>query len=343
MPERRARPGRHRLTEAPPRFPEHDPDSTALDAPFPATAFPAVDPDPGWDGVNPFADTLVLPTPVLLVPDEPAGRRTPTGLAKFDLGHVPASVTAPRSWRRAAWFSVGASVLVVLGMAWAAVALMSAPREPGRVDALPGLPSGVPLVVPDTTDQLGRTTRPRLERSTAPSTAGSASPSPAPAPRASGTDDGSPAPTGTRPAGPTDPTRSAAPGRPADPADTTSARPAAPTRTTVHSPVLLAQETDADAMGDRTEQYFRQVAEDPAAAYELTSGSMRRAGPQAIEARYAAVERIDVTNMVIDPGRGTTTATLRVTGEDGSVSTVDRKLTFTSGADPKITSERPGS
>ncbi|WP_156757842.1 hypothetical protein [Actinokineospora pegani] len=335
MPERRARPGRHRLTEAPPRFPEHDPDSAGLDDPYPAAAFPAVDPDPGWDGVNPFADTLVLPTPVLLVPDEPAGRRTPTGLAKFDLGHVPASVTAPRSWRRAAWFSVGASALVVAGMAWAAVALMSAPREPGRVDALPGLPSGVPLVVPNTTNPPGQISRPRSERSTAPSTTGQASAPPAPSP--SGTADGAPVPTGSRPADPTAPTGSAGP------TATTSARPAAPTRTTVHSPVLLAQETDAQAMGDRTEQYFRQVAENPAAAYELTSGSMRRAGPQAIEARYAAVERVDVQSMVIDPARGTTTATLRVTGEDGSVSTVDRRLTFTSGADPKITSERPGS
>ncbi len=52
---------------------------------------------------------------VYALPEAPA-----TGLRKFDLGNVPASVTPPRSWRRAAWFAVGTSAAVVLGLTVAA-------------------------------------------------------------------------------------------------------------------------------------------------------------------------------------------------------------------------------
>src|SRR5262245_59548443 len=53
---------------------------------------------------------------VYAVPETPA-----TGLRTFDLGNVPASVTPPRSWRRAAWFAVGTSAAVVLGLIVVAV------------------------------------------------------------------------------------------------------------------------------------------------------------------------------------------------------------------------------
>ncbi|WP_091574601.1 hypothetical protein [Actinokineospora alba] len=80
-----------------------------------------------------------------LFPDAPA-----TGLAKFDLGSIPASVTPPRTWRHAAWFAVAATLLVMVGLTYAAVTLVTNPRKPEVVDALPGLPSypGLPLELP---------------------------------------------------------------------------------------------------------------------------------------------------------------------------------------------------
>ena len=306
--------GRHRLTGAGVAWPAADDsaDDTADDRAGDTTA-----------------DTVVLPLPVVLLPDPTPRRDRPaTGLAKFDLGTIPASVTPPRSWRRAAWFSVGAAILVVVGLSFAAVVLMSAPRDPGRVDALPGLPSGEPLLPPETTSKPADPTRPTGTRANPTSAPTSAGERPSDAPSAS-----SPVP--QTPTGTVEPTAGA------EVTDTSATWLAEPSRTTVNSPVLLAPPSDPMVMGDRTELYFRQVAEDPAAAYALTSGSLRQAGPEAIERRYAAVDRVDVTGIVIDPARATTTARLRVVGKDGSVSEVDRELTFSYGADPRITAERP--
>src|SRR5699024_6382232 len=44
---------------------------------------------------------------------EPRTERAPSGLEVFDLGSVPASVTPPRTWRRAAWFATVSSGSVV--------------------------------------------------------------------------------------------------------------------------------------------------------------------------------------------------------------------------------------
>src|SRR5437867_283497 len=46
-----------------------------------------------------------------------------TGLRTFNLGTIPASVTPPRTWRRAAAFAVGTAMLVLLGLGYAAVTL----------------------------------------------------------------------------------------------------------------------------------------------------------------------------------------------------------------------------
>ncbi|PWW64400.1 hypothetical protein [Actinokineospora spheciospongiae] len=365
--------GRHRLTEAEPAWPEDD--RAEADG-WPGAAGDWAGSAGDWDGgpgdwpdraddwddgvavwtpgadsradraddrtdrTGADADTVVLPLPVVLLP-EPASRRDgpATGLAKFDLGTIPASVTPPRSWRRAAWFSVSAAILVVVGLSFAAVVLMSAPRDPGQVDALPGLPSGEPLQPDVSTTATDREPNTVRENPTT-------SPAPSPGQRSR-----SAGPTASAPAGgPEDPADPADPPGPADP--TVTARPSAtasrptsgpvePSRTTVSGAALLSAQTDPGAMGDRTEQYFRKVVEDAAAAYALTSGSLRQAGPEAIEQRYASVERIEVTGIEIDPVRSTTRASLRVVGKDGSVTEMQRELTFSTGSNPKIIAERP--
>ncbi|GAA2808364.1 hypothetical protein [Saccharopolyspora taberi] len=49
---------------------------------------------------------------------------TSAGLRKFDLGMVPASVTPPATWRRAAWFAVASSAAALGGLLLATSALV---------------------------------------------------------------------------------------------------------------------------------------------------------------------------------------------------------------------------
>ncbi|WP_436492307.1 hypothetical protein [Actinokineospora sp. HUAS TT18] len=261
-------------------------------------------------------DTDVLPVIAGLFPDAPA-----TGLAKFDLGSIPASVTPPRSWRHAAWFAVAASIMVLLGLAYAASTLVTGPRKPEMVDALPGLPSGpeIPIELPG--DSL---------MSQRPSTT-SAAPSSSKA---------QPKPTTGR----IEPNPPAQPQRPvstsAVPAPTTTAttKPT-PTRTTVETPVLVGPVVDTKAIGDRTETYFRAVTQDPEAAYAMTTGQARRDGQDEIQRRYAEISRVEVQRMTIDANKSTTRSTLKVYRKDGTVGTEERVLTFTYGTNPKITQD----
>lgn len=266
------------------------------------------------------ADTDIIPV-VDDYPDAPAA-----GLAKFNLGSIPASVTPPPSWRRAAWFSVAASALVLVGLVFAASSLVTGPRKPDVVDALPGLPTApnmltvpteettrepLPTEVPTTTTATPTTTRDRTSAQPPPPR----EPTQAPRPTTTTTQDG------TRPTPP----------------------PARPTRTTVSTPMLVPAPTDPQAMGDRTEEYYRQVVEDPDAAYAMTTGPLHREGPDSIERRYPDVKRVEVESITIDANRGTTRSRLRVVRADGSATTMERELTFTYGSDPKITADSAAS
>jgi len=65
----------------------------------------------------------------------------PTGLRKFNLGTIPASVTPPRTWRRAAWFAGGTAAFVACALGLAAIALNGHTRRGNTIEALPGQPS----------------------------------------------------------------------------------------------------------------------------------------------------------------------------------------------------------
>lgn len=283
---------------------------------------------------DPAADTI----PLALVPfprdAEPVvGPLTtpPSGLRKFDLGTVPASVTPPRTWRTAAWFAVGTSVAVVCGLTLSAVWLVG-PQWPGQtIDALPAYPTS-PLEI----ERL-----PAEETSAAPAPSSSRSPVSSPRPEAGK----APAPREstvrrTATAGDTTDTPTTtstdAPEEAGEPAAVMAA--AVPPRRTTVGPEPVTP-TAPQIMGDRTEQYFALVTSDPEAAYALCTGSMAKGGPEAIEARYAGVDRIEVVDIVIDRGRAVTTSTLRLHHADGQVTTERHRLTFTWGGDPMISDE----
>jgi hypothetical protein len=261
---------------------------------------------------------------VYAVPEVPA-----TGLRKFDLGNVPASVTPPRSWRRAAWFTIGTSAAVVLGLAVAAVELMGRPvSDSGIIDALPAYPTG-PLTLeklPDHDITAPTTGRP------APS---SSRPKPSSQAEPTTSQRRDEPPKDTVMGGDTG-TTSEGPGQtvPTSTVPTTQDEP--PRRTVGPAPVTP---TDPQAMGDRTEQYFALVTSDPAAAHAMTTGDMAREGEEGIEARYDGVERVEVQDIVIDRNQAVTTSTVTVVHTDGTETVERRQLTFTWGGDPKITDD----
>lgn len=256
------------------------------------------------------------------------------GLAKFDLGTVPASVTPPRTWRRAAWFAVISSTGVLVALIFASVSLVGPPSPTARIDALPGIPSGIqqygatgetttptshpaaggPATTGDTTmTPSSRNLPAALRESTAPTTPERANPAVMPPSTSSATIE---TVTGT----------------------TTTAQVPPPTITT--EPAIL-QRTNPEAMSNGTRHYFANVARDPAAASAMTSGKMRSQGSRAIKERYAEAESVEVRKIVVDPADGSTTSVLKIRKKDGSTVTAHRELRFTSGDDPTITDDRP--
>jgi hypothetical protein len=280
------------------------------------------------------------PAPVTLVPRQreqaavvyalPDTDTPPRGLRKFDLGSVPASVTPPRSWRVAAWFAVGTSAAVVCGLAAAAVQFVGSPSEPETIDALPAFPTQQLGDLPvDQTATAAETSRGRPTSRTSsshPDTARRTGDAPRPDSSA-----GSPAPGSPEQNGTTGSTGTT--GTPG----TVSGTEAQPSRTTVgRAPVTP---TNPAAMGDRTEQYFALVTEDPQAANDLCTGGMAREGADGIEARYAGVARLEVQDITIDRNQALTTSTIRIVHEDGTATVEERRLTFTWGGDPKISDD----
>lgn len=264
------------------------------------------------------------------VPSEPIAyawpETPPTGLRKFNLGTIPASVTPPRTWRRAAWFAVGTAVFVVLALGFAAFRLVGNPRRITVIDALPGQPSQQLLITDLPSESDASAGDPTSTRPT--TTTRTTSPRPTTktvTTRPARTGDAHPG----QPAKTTDRDRPAGPG----PVPPTTA----PARSTVEP--LPTPPTDPEQMGDRTELYYAQVCDDPEAAYQLTAGAMRAEGPEGIEARYANIDHIEVKQITIDPNWSYTRSVLKVVRKDGSTITIQRELTFSPGANPKITGD----
>jgi hypothetical protein len=66
-----------------------------------------------------------------------------TGLRKFNIGTVPASVTPPSTWRQAAGFSAAASAAALAGLVLLAVAVAGASKPSDGPGAAPAAPKGI--------------------------------------------------------------------------------------------------------------------------------------------------------------------------------------------------------
>jgi hypothetical protein len=105
--------------------------------------------------------------------------------------------------------------------------------------------------------------------------------------------------------------------------------------------VLGPAAADPRQLGDRTARYFAQVTRNPAAAVQMTSGPLRAEGPAGVHTRYSNLERIEVQRTTVDPTSTFTRSRLVLVGKDGTRTTVERELTFSAGANPKIIGDRP--
>jgi len=255
------------------------------------------------------------------------------GLGTFDLGSVPASVTPPKTWRKAAWFATGASGAVVVGLLFAGTFLVGGPATT-TTDAIGGWPGrqngGGPdlsALVPNGQHGGSGGNAPRTDTSGRPS--------------------GIASDAGTHPQG-NDPTdaassSSAAQTTPSGPSSTSASAPATSSAPTSSAPpekppVTPAQRetvpptyytlSNPNTMGTNSEKFFNNVTTDPAKASAVTTGDLKQEGPQGLRKHYAGVAYFEVKKVTIDPEHNTTVNTVEVTHQDGSKSTEQRTLTF---------------
>ncbi|GAB3295386.1 hypothetical protein [Parasphingorhabdus pacifica] len=246
-----------------------------------------------------------------------SGDPEPEGLRKFDLGTVPASVTPPRTWRRAAWFAIASSGAVLGSLALVTMLIEDQPRDE-NLD-LPGVPRGEHLAMltpsssslPDPFEAIELVPK-AATTTTEPTEQPGHSTTPAPPP---GTD---------------------RPGESALPPSPSTTRTEPPPTSEAFELVTLA---DPDVVARRSDEYFSHVrAGDLRSAYALTTGALREEGYERFAARYADIESMEITEVHTSSSK--TVTTLRIERPDGSTETQRRELRFTSGEDPLVRSDQ---
>lgn len=258
------------------------------------------------------------------------------GLRMFNLGTIPASVTPPRTWRRAAWFTVLASAGALVGLLVIG-SLLVGPARSTRFDSMPNFPSGAPLAtIPGPTTDLhaglgvDRPTdsTPMTQDADRITDMGDTAPLADVPGSGSGSGDGSGGAV----------TRTRAPGRGAStsgPAPVVGTPPEVTTVSGDAEPVV-----DPAQLVTRTRSFFGAVTSNVGAAVDLTDDTIRDDAETVIHRKYGDVSSIQVKSISLDPTSGLTISVLRVVDKDGTESTRQSTLHFTLTGDPKI--ENPG-
>jgi hypothetical protein len=229
----------------------------------------------------------------------------PIGLRMFNLGTIPASVTPPRSWRRAAWFTIVASAAALLGLLAVGAVLVGPVRPTGGIGAMPDFPSGVPLAA------IASPTSIRWS-DTHPTTVADLS----------------------------DTTRLAPHHRPAaaPPATTASTQATAPVIDTIPVGTTMIGEPviDPTKLIKTTQTFFAEVTSNAQAAADLTAQAVHDDALALIHLKYGDISSIQIQSIALDPNSGLTVSVLRLVARDGSTTTQQTTLRFTLADDPKI-------
>lgn len=254
---------------------------------------------------------------------DPVSDTGPIGLFMFNLGSIPASVTPPRSWRRATWFTVVAGIAVLAGLLTVGTVLVGPIQPTGRIDSAPYFPGGTPLAAiggPDSDRDTG-TDAPR------------STPGASPIRLVTNTDTvvRVSVPTATIPANPAT-SSPAGPPRPANALPTFGTLPVITTLTSPGDPVV-----DPAKLIKRTRTFFAEVTTNAQAAAALTSGTAAGDTTAIIHRKYGGISTIQVRSISLDPTSGLTVCVLRVVDKDGTTQTQQARLQFTLTDDPKIT------
>lgn len=244
------------------------------------------------------------------------------GLSTFDLGSVPASVTPPRSWRRAAWFASLSSGAVVVALLVAGTYLVGQPQSSNQ--AVDGW-TGIRGTQPELYDDLGQGDDPTSTGSGRSRVAGRSSQSVQTISDLAGAKPARPSRTtaesGTGTSASTTPTTTAAPSKP----------PATAATRETQSDSVFRFPPDAETMGDRSEIFLNEITEDPEKAWEQTGGDLYAEGPDSIAARYAHIAYFEVKHIYIDQRNRVTINTVIAVYNDGDTEEQQRTLRFEDG------------
>ncbi|HEY0641239.1 MAG TPA: hypothetical protein VGD67_26725 [Pseudonocardiaceae bacterium] len=259
--------------------------------------------------------------------DSPFGTRDPGSFAELDLVITPVSVTPPSTWRRAAWFTVGASCVVLTVLVFAA-ARLAGPESPfDRIDAFPGLPTGGLLTAQPIGPQV---TQPDTPARTVPGTGaepGSPGGAPDQRPRtgsdAVGAEQGDPPDGG--PAGPGP-----------DPRPASTSEPGGPNGASTSPSVSLVPSTGrppvgADDLVSATRLFYEQLPKNVDAAWAMVGPRVRVMGYEAFHKQWSAAQ-VSLQKVVVDAGDSSVLSTVRFVTTDGLAYTQRFRMVFRMGS-----------
>jgi len=234
-------------------------------------------------------------------PDDPCPDR---GFDELDLAVNPVPVTPPPTWRRTAWFAVGASCAVLTVLVFTAAGLAERPFD--RTEAFPGLPTGGLL----TAQPLGPSGHPAATTAD-PGSGGSAMP-------------------GDQTGASTDATAGGGPaGSERDGTHSTGAWPATTARqsrgSSTSPPVVSVKPTTgrpppvpADDLITATEAFYDLLPMDVDLAWDMVGPQVKSRGYDAFRRQWGDARQVELRQIVVDADNSSVLATVRLVAADGT-------------------------